>query len=39
MCDGSLALATGTVKWKWNHGPLLLAHWQRAANLMAMELI
>lgn len=42
MCDGSLALATGTGTdtGKWNHGPpLLLAHWQRAANLMAMELI
>lgn len=40
MCDGSLVLATGTDTGKWNHGPpLLLAHWQRAANLMAMELI
>lgn len=37
MCDGSLVLATGSGKWKWYHGPLLLAHWQRAANLMAME--
>lgn len=32
MCDGSLALATGTGTDKWNHGPLLSAHWQRAGK-------